>query len=95
MMRAAKIGRRQRGDRRSFGPLLLGAILATSTLTAAPARAQDEDADSRPDARLMGYGENADVALGTSTTGSYLAAIVLGAVALGVLFKSSGRTHLD
>lgn len=51
--------------------------------------------DKEPyDARLEGYSES--MTLGGGGTGLiWLLLVVMGAICLGVLFKSSGRTHLD
>jgi hypothetical protein len=56
------------------------------------ATAQD---DKEPyDARLEGYTNN--VTLDGGSTGlTWILLLVMGAICLGVLFKSSGRTHLD
>lgn len=81
--------------RRSFLTSVCCVIAATTLVAANPARADEEDADSRPDARLMGYDTEKPVSQGTSTTMPYLMTILLGALAVAILFKGSGRTHLD
>lgn len=66
--------------------------VACSLLMPVMALAQDE----KPiyDARLEGY--NTSVTLDGGGSGlTWLLLIVMGALCLGVLFKSSGRTHLD
>ena len=73
------------------------ALLSLATI-ASPALAAKQQVDESefPDARLMGFDSGSALhGQGTSTTGAYLATIVLGAIALGALFKSTGRSHLD
>jgi hypothetical protein len=72
--------------------LLLVLSVAMLAATASSARAQDDDAP-KVDARLEGYPVKVDVQGTTALT--WLLLMVLGIVALGVLFKDSKRSHLD
>ena len=57
------------------------------------ALAQDDETKIY-DARLEGYGSNVTLDSGGSGL-TWLLLIVLAALCLGVLFKTSGRSHLD
>ena len=74
---------------------LLGWGVALLTFLSSPllALAQDEETKIY-DARLEGYGGNMTLDAGGSGL-TWLLLIVLAALCLGVLFKSSGRSHLD
>jgi len=74
---------------------LLGWGVALLTVLSSPllALAQDEETKIY-DARLEGYGGNMTLDSGGSGL-TWLLLIVLAALCLGVLFKSSGRSHLD
>ena len=54
----------------------------------------DEPEDKIYDARLEGYGTNVTLE-NSSTALMWLLLIVLGAICVGVMFKSAKRTHLD
>jgi len=60
-----------------------------------PARVLAQDGE-KPiyDARLQGYEGNLTLDAGSNGL-TWLLLIVLAALCLGVMFKSSGRTHLD
>jgi hypothetical protein len=70
-----------------------GVVLLTVLSSPLLALAQDEETKIY-DARLEGYGGNMTLDAGGSGL-TWLLLIVLAALCLGVLFKSSGRSHLD
>ena len=74
---------------------LLGWGVALLTLLSTPLLALAQDDEKKIyDARLEGYGGNMTLDGGGSGL-TWLLLIVLAALCLGVLFKSSGRSHLD
>lgn len=80
------------GCRRRILAALILASIAGSAGVAGAAPARDED-DGPPDARIEGYTES--VSMPGGAVGTLLALGLTGAVAVGVMFKSSNRTHLD
>ena len=71
---------------------VLLACLWAFTLAPAAALAQEEEVER--DARLEGYASK--VALDNDSTAlMWILLIVLGALAMGVMFKNARRTHLD
>jgi hypothetical protein len=70
----------------------LWACLLASALTPAVALAQEEEVPR--DARLEGYPQKVHLD-NDSPALSYILLIVLGALALSVMFKNARRTHLD
>ena len=68
-------------------------LAAVTFLAPAAALAQEEDVKN--DARLEGYAGKVIVDGGDSTALMWLLLVFLSMVALGVMFKSSKRTHLD
>lgn len=79
--------------------LALAALLVfTAASAAVPARAQDEE-PAMVDARLEGYGTRekpVTVSLAPGNTSlTWVLMVVLGALAVGVMFKHTKRSHLD
>jgi hypothetical protein len=68
-------------------------IAAAAVLAPFSALAQEEDVKN--DARLEGYSTKVALDGGDSTALTWLLLVFLAMVALGVMFKSSKRTHLD
>ena len=74
---------------------LLALCVAAVSVLHAPLAALAQDEESKIyDARLEGYGSSVTLDSGGSGL-TWLLLIVLAALCLGVLFKSSGRSHLD
>ena len=74
---------------------LLGWGVALLTVLSTPLIALAQDDEQKIyDARLEGYGGNMTLDSGGSGL-TWLLLIVLAALCLGVLFKTSGRSHLD
>jgi hypothetical protein len=74
---------------------LLGRAVALLTLLASPLVGLAQENETKIyDARLEGYGTNVTLDSGGSGL-TWLLLIVLAALCLGVLFKTSGRSHLD
>jgi hypothetical protein len=68
--------------------------VAAISLLWAPVLALAQDESKVYDARLEGYEGNLTLSGGGSGL-LWLLLIVMGVLCIGVLFKSSGRTHLD
>lgn len=83
-----------------FRPLLLALALALPS-SALPLVALAQSGDAQADAmaeadgRLRGYEESNVFMRESSTALTYAAFIALAVLAAGVMFKASGRTHLD
>lgn len=77
--------------------LLVAALTAPMLAVSSPVMAQSEDDALYEDAdgRLRGY-EGATVIMPDESTAlTYMALIGLAILTIGVMFKTSGRTHLD
>ena len=83
---------RSRWPRRAL-VVCLWACTAVATLIA-PVAALAQEEDIKRDARLEGYPVNVSVP-SDNTALTWLLLILLGAVALSVMFKNARRTHLD
>ncbi len=79
--------------------LFIAAALSLPVLAApqfALAQNQDEDAlYEDADGRLRGYDGTSVILPDDSTALTYMALVVLAIVAIGVMFKTANRTHLD
>lgn len=79
--------------------LLLALCMLFTTLglgaTASAQQNQQDDLFENADGRLRGYEKGGYILEESSVALTYLALLALSAIALGVLFKSSSRTHLD
>lgn len=91
MTTARPLFRAARLPRRAMSVFAAIAVMLAST--ASPVRAQSDDEEALPDARLTGYEAKVDVGGGVAL--SYALVAVLGAIAVGVTFKNARRTHLD
>jgi hypothetical protein len=78
--------------RRALRSAGLRIVLAACLLHAVPVLAQEESVEH--DARLDGYVENVIID-GDSTALTWLLLVLLGSIALAVMFKNARRTHLD
>lgn len=87
---------------RSVLPLLRSVLLVAAltvpvlaSASAVLAQSQDEALYEDADGRLRGY-EGATVIMPDESTAlTYMALIALAILTIGVMFKTSGRTHLD
>ena len=87
-MKNVRMNRLRRGLR-SAG---LRIVLAACLLSAVPALGQEDEVEH--DARLDGYAENV-ILDGDSTALTWLLLVLLGSIAMAVMFKNARRTHLD
>jgi hypothetical protein len=71
--------------------LVLPILAAPAISSARPPKEEREIGD----ARLEGYPDGKNVTTETSTGLTWVLLIFLGAVGVGVMFKSAKRTHLD
>jgi hypothetical protein len=73
----------------------MAVALASVLLSAGNARAADDE-EVIPDPRYMDVTENKNVLIESpSTAGAYFAVVGASVLVVAVLFKGSGRTHLD
>ena len=80
---------------RRFAPALAAAVLLAATASPTLA-ARPEEEHEIVDARLEGYGNNVNVTLPPSSSGStWVIFIILAILASVGLFKDARRSHLD
>lgn len=79
--------------------VLVSAALLVPVVLSAPAAAQQQSADQElydeADGRLRGYDAQGVILPESGVLLTYLALLALALVAIGVMFKSASRTHLD